>query len=41
MVEKLMGKGYNINIFDREVYPAKVFGSNKRYIEQAIPYIYS
>jgi GDP-mannose 6-dehydrogenase len=39
VVERLIGKGYDIRIFDRNVQLAKLFGANKEYITQKIPHI--
>lgn len=39
LVEKLLGKGYDIRIHDRNVSTARMMGANKEYIINAIPHI--
>ncbi len=39
LVETLLGKGYDIKIYDRNVSLARLMGSNKAYIESAIPHL--
>lgn len=41
LVEVLLGKGYQIQIFDRNVDHARIHGSNREYIESRIPHIAS
>lgn len=39
LVEKLLGKGFDIRIYDKYVSTAKLMGANKQYIEQVIPHV--
>ncbi|HNW60093.1 MAG TPA: nucleotide sugar dehydrogenase [bacterium] len=39
LVEELMGKGYEVAIFDRNVSVARLMGANKEYIEREVPHI--
>jgi GDP-mannose 6-dehydrogenase len=40
-VERLIGKGMSVLIYDREVSQANLIGSNKDYIEREIPHVWS
>lgn len=39
VIERLLGKGFNVRIYDKHVHLSQLTGANKEYILQKIPYI--
>jgi len=39
LAEKLLGKGYELRIYDRFVQVARLMGSNRAYIDREIPHL--
>ena len=39
LVEKLIGKGFDVKIYDKNVVLSKLLGANKSYIEEKLPHI--
>lgn len=41
LVERLLGKGYEVNVYDKNVNLSRLMGKNKSYIEEKLPHLSS
>ncbi len=39
LAERLIGKGYEVSIYDQVVNPARLVGNNRRYVESKLPHL--
>ena len=39
VAERLVGKGFDVRIYDREVNPARLTGTNRRYVRSRLPHL--
>lgn len=39
LLEQLIGKGHNVRVFDPQIVPDRIYGSNRNYLLMAIPHI--
>lgn len=39
LAERLIGKGFELSVYDREVSLSQIYGSNKEYMEKSLPHI--
>lgn len=39
LAERLVGKGFDVRIYDRLVNPARLIGANRRYVESKLPHL--
>ncbi len=39
LAERLIGKGYEVRIYDQVVNPARLVGNNRRYVESKLPHL--
>lgn len=39
LIERLVGKGYDVRVYDKDVALSRVIGTNRRYIEEVLPHI--
>ncbi len=40
VIERLLGKGVKLAVYDRDVSDSKIFGANREYVEREIPHIW-